>query len=78
MAIHKRQQNQISINMYGFIFIKFKELESWVVRMSVGQDYIQVWENLILQLRQLSDGTSSFFEKVVRVIQNDQFFATRH
>lgn len=67
-------KNELSINIHVFSFLTFAELDSWVGRMPIGIDCIEIWADIINQLSLFFRGRSSFSEDVIKAVRADPSF----
>ncbi len=70
----RSSKQDLSVNVHGFTFFSYDEMEAWVLRMPEGADQIVVWSNIIAQLSLFFNGASSFASHVAKAVRADPSF----
>ncbi len=74
LRIRRRSKQDLSVNVHGFTFFLYNEIEAWVFRMPEDVDQIEVWSNIIAQLSLFFNGASLFSACVAMAVCADPFF----
>ncbi len=70
----RRSKQDLSVNVHGFTFFSYDEMEAWVLRMPEGVDRIEVWSDIIAQLSIFFNWASSFSSRVAMAGRADPSF----
>ncbi len=70
----RRSKQDLLVNVHGFTFFSYDEMEAWVLRMPKGVDRIKVWSNIIAQLSLFFKRASSFSTFVAKMVCVDLSF----
>ncbi len=74
LRIRRHSKQDLSVNIHGFTFFSYDEMEAWVLRMYEGVDQIEVWLDIIAQLSLFFNRASLFSACMATAICADLFF----